>query len=220
MKTNLLYILILNFLFCAICQSQESFEGVITFKVDVIFKKENAPYKEYIIEKFGDTMQMFYNKKGDIHRRYKGTGPRGYDFHTYRTNTNNYYAKWKNLDTLYFNNVKENILKFIDKEVGTSTPILNKPSKYILIRGYVPKTNEMVNQKFYYTGYPYLDPKLYKNYKEFFTDEILQATKSPFLKFELELDDCFIIYTAISVEKRSVNPKIFKIPKNIPHKKS
>jgi len=207
---------------CYFCFGQESFEGIITYKVDVIFKnkKEDAAYKKYIVEKFGDTLKVFFNKKGDIHKRYIGTGPRGYDFHTYRTNTNNYYAKWKNLDTLYFNNVKENILKFIDKETGISKPILNKPSKYILIKGYVPETNEMVNQKFYYTGYPYLDPKLYKNYKEFFMNETLQITKSPFLKLELELDDFTVIYSVISVEKKFLNPKIFKLPPNIPQKKS
>lgn len=202
------------------CQSQESFEGIITYKIDVIFKNENVAHKEYTIEKYGDTLKVFYNKKGDIHRKYIGTGSRGYDFHTYQTSTNNYYAKWKNLDTLYYYNVKANILNFISRDTGTSDSILKKPSKYIVTKGHVPETNEMVSQKFYYTGFPYLDPKLFKNFKDFFTDETLKISKSPFLKLELELNNFIVIYTAISVEKKILNPKIFKLPQNIPRKKS
>ncbi|MFK7747786.1 MAG: hypothetical protein AB8B65_05325 [Kordia sp.] len=208
-------------IFCtSFCWSQETFEGVITYKIELTFKKEDVPNKAYIAQKFGDTLKIFYNKKGDIHKKYIGSGAQGYDFHTYKTNTNNFYAKWENIDTLYHYNVNENILTFLSKESGTSEAILNKPSKYILIKGYVAETNEMVHQKFYYTGFPYLNPALFKNFKEFFLDEILKTSKSPFLKKTLEMDDFIITYTVIKIERKFLSPKIFKLPKNIPQKKT
>ena len=186
----------------------------------MVFKKENVPHKEYIAQKFGDSLKILFNKKGDMYRKYIGAGSRGFDFQIYKAASNKYYCKWKNLDTLYYYNTKENVLKLTNKEVGTSEAISNKPSKYILIEGYIPETGEKIRQKVYYTGFPYLNPALFKNLKDFFICDLFKTSKSPFLRIEFELDDYIIIYTAVNIERKFLNPKIFKLPQNIPQKKS
>ncbi|MGH1383377.1 hypothetical protein [Kordia sp.] len=220
MKTLLFHIITISILSTSFCWSQESFEGIITYKIELTFKKKNVEHKDYIAQKFGDTLQVFYNKKGDVHKKYLGSGARGYDFHTYIASTNNYYAKWKNLDTLYYYNVQENVLKFVSRESGISDPIFNKLANYITIKGYEPLGDEMVTQKFYYTGFPYINPELFKNFKEFFSYDFLKTTKSPFLKKVLDLKTFIVTFTAIKVERKFLSPKLFKLPPNIPRKKS
>lgn len=218
---RLVFLFITIIAFCiSSCKSEKSFEGVITYKVNVTFTNKNMPHQKYLTEKFGDTLKVLFDTQGNLFRKYIGTGPNGYDFHIYNVNTNNFYGKWKNLDTLYYYNAKKNVLAFIDREIGISDTIFNKPSKYILIKGYIPETGEKVTQKFYYTGFPYVNPKLLQNFKDFFTDEIFKTTKSPFLKYELLMDDCLVTYSVLSVERKKLNPTIFKIPDNIPLKKT
>lgn len=213
LKISILYIFGISF-----CLGQNSFEGIITYKTEITFKTENVRHKAYFSQKFGDSLKIFYNKKGDIHKKYYGTGDSGYDFHTYLSDNNNYYGKWKNLDTIYYYNTKENTLKFIEKKSGNSTKILGKPSKYIKIKGIFPIDNQIVTQKFYYTGFPIIDPELYENFQDFFTYEFLKTTKSPFLKMELDLGDYVVTYTVIQIQNKQLNPKIFKLPKNTPLK--
>jgi len=220
LKTLFFHIIIFSILGTSFCWSQESFEGIVTYKIELVLKKENSPNNEYIAQKFGDSLKILFNKKGDFYRKYIGAGSKGFDFQIYKAATNKYYCKWKNLDTLYYYNAKENILKLTSKEQGTSGVFFNKPSKYVTIEGYIPETGENVREKLYYTGFPYLNPAPYKNLKDFFICDLFNISKSPFVKIELEFDDHIIIYTAVKIEQKFLGPKIFKIPQNIPQKKS
>ena len=101
MNYKLLYFLITTLIVLSFATAKKSFEGVITYKTDIRFKKENVQYQDYLQQKFGDTLKVFYNEKGDIYKKYYNTGERGYDFNLYLTSNNHYYAKWKNLDTIY-----------------------------------------------------------------------------------------------------------------------
>ncbi|WP_299680841.1 hypothetical protein [uncultured Dokdonia sp.] len=196
----------------------KSFEGVITYKTDIKFINENIKFRAYHEGKFGDTLKVYYNKEGDIFKKYYNTGDQGYDFNLYVNSKNNYYSKWKNLDTIYHYNVSEQSLEFISSTTGTSENILGKECKYIQIEAYEPKGKQSVIQKYYYSGFPYLDPELFKGFEDFYTNSFMDTAKSPFMKMELDLGDYIVTYTAVKIESKTVSLSKFQLPKGIPQK--
>lgn len=199
--------------------AQETFEGVITYSVDVSFKGESVEYRDYFAQKYGDTVKVFYNKKGDIYKKIIGSGKMGYDFNLYKQNENNYYAKWKNLDTLYYYNVSEQNLEVISTENGESNDSVDSETSVLIIKARDPKGGQYVTQTFYYNGEPYINPELYEKFKDFFTYDYYKKAKSPYMKLELDLGSHVVTYTAINIQRTEVGSKIFEVPKEIPKKK-
>ncbi|MFB9054626.1 hypothetical protein ACFFVB_16175 [Formosa undariae] len=197
---------------------KKSFEGIITYKTEIRFKKENVQYREYFEQKFGDTLKVYYNENGDILKQYFNTGESGYDFNLYLTSNNHYYAKWKNLDTIYHYNVSEQTLDFINKTTGQSEKILGKECDYIQIEGFEPNGKQTVIQKYSYSGFPYIDPELFENFTDFYTNDLIEKAKSPFMKMELDLGDYVVTYTAINIEPKKLSENIFQLPIDIPKK--
>lgn len=198
--------------------AKKSFEGIITYKTEIRFKKENVQYSEYYEQKFGDTLKVYYNENGDIYKKYLDTGERGYEFNLYLTSNNHYYAKWKNLDTIYHYNVSEQTLNFVAKTSGQSEKILGRECDYIQIEGFEPHGKQRVIQKYSYSGFPYLNPELFKNFKDFYTNQLIEKAKSPFMKMELDLGDYVVTYTAVKIEQKKLSPNIFKLPNDVPQK--
>ena len=197
---------------------KKSFEGIITYKTEIRFKKENVQYREYFEQKFGDTLKVYYNENGDIFKQFLNTGERGYDFNLYLNSNNHYYAKWKNLDTIYHYNVSEQTLDFVNKTTGQSENILGKKCDYIQIEGFEPNGKQTVIQKYSYSGFPYLDPELFENFADFYTNDLIAKAKSPFMKMELDLGDYVVTYTAINIEPKKLKENIFQLPNEIPKK--
>ena len=216
MKFNSLLLILAILFLLAFKAEKKSFEGIITYKIDIRFKKENVQYREYFEQKFGDTLKVYYNEKGDIFKQYFNTGKSGYDFNLYLTSNNHYYAKFKNLDTLYHYNVSEQSLDFVKKTNGKGEEILGKKCDYIEIEAFEPLGKQKVIQKFYYSGYPYLNPELFKNFEDFYTNDLIEKAKSPFMKMELDLDDYIVTFTAIKIKKKKLSTNIFQIPSDIP----
>lgn len=218
-----LVLVIFSFLGCVVAQDEQnkSFEGIITYKVEVEFK-DNIPikYKEYLRQKRGHTMLAYYDSKGNIYKDFPYSGGNGLDFHIYNSQKQEFYAKYKHLDTLYFYDTSENMLKLLDKKKGeTNDEILGQKCSFIEFSGIIPKTKERVRLKFWYSGKPYLNPNLFKGFKDFYNSEFFKISKSPFLKLILELDYHSEIYTVINIEEKKLNDSIFTIPRDYIRKK-
>ena len=218
MKVKPLILLISIFTLTSFSTHKKSFEGIITYKTEIRFKKENFQYRDYFEQKFGDTLKVFYNKNGDIFKKFLNTGDRGYDFNLYLNSNNHYYAKWKNLDTIYHYNVSEQTLDFVNKTTGQSEKILGKECDFIQIEGFEPHGKQTVIQKYSYSGFPYLDSDLFKNFSDFYTNYLIEKAKSPFMKMELDLGDYVVTYTAINIEPKKLKENIFELPNDIPKK--
>jgi hypothetical protein len=215
---NIFALLVILIVVASFSSEKVSFEGVITYKTDINFKKENVQYREYYEQKFGDTLKVYYSESGNILKKFINTGEKGYDFNLYLQSENHYYAKWKNLDTIYHYNVSEQTLNLVQKTKGTSIKILERDCNFIQIDGIDPLGKQPISQKFYYSGFPYIDSELFKDYNDFFTYEFLKETKSPFMKMVLDLGDYVITYTAIEVESKKLNSKMFNLPDGNPKK--
>ena len=199
---------------------KESFEGVLTYKSEIVFRNKNSYYQEYFGQKYGDTLKVYYNKKGDILRQFLNSGERGYDFNLYLQSENNYYAKWKNLDTLYYYNTTENALDKINETRGKSGKIQGKKCKYISIEGKDPIGKQIVKLTYHYSGEPYLDSKLYTGFIDFFTAEILSEANSPFIKLEQDMGDYILTYILVAVERKKIGDFVFQLPDDYPKKKN
>ena len=215
MRNLILKIVFLLITISSLGQTQNSFEGIITYKVSVNFIENDSPDKEYFEQKYGDTLKVYFNKNGDIFKKIIGSGEYGYDFNLYLNRENNYYAKWKNLDTLYYYNVSEENLTELSRETGRIDDKIN----YFKIKGIEPNSRQIVTQKFYYTGSPYLNGKLFQKFSDFFTDEYYQLSNSPFLKLELDLGNHIITYEAVKIESKKLDDSIFTFPSSIPKKR-
>ena len=199
----------------SIAQKKESFEGIITYKVSTEFKEENFPDQEYFEGKYGDTLKVYYNKNGDLYKKVIGSGEFGYDFNLYVNKENNYYSKWKSLDTLYYYNVSEETLNEISRENGE----INEKTSYFTIKGVEPNSGQIITQTFYYTGSPYVKKDLFLNFFDFFTNDFYKLSNSAFQKLELDLGNHTVTYEALKIESKELDNRLFSVPSDLPKKK-
>lgn len=217
MKSTLTLILLVLTMKTGFCQ--ESFEGVITYAVSISFKNGNVEHLDYFAQKYGDTVKVFYNKKGDIYKNIIGSGGYGYEYILYKQDENNYYTKWKNLDTLYHYNVSEQNLEIISTESGESKELFNRKSHYLSFKAQEPRSKQLVSQTFYYNGEPYINPELFKDFIDFFTFDFFKKSQSPYMILELDLDSHLVTYKAVNIEFKEIKDKIFEVPSYLPKKK-
>lgn len=198
--------------------AQESFEGIVTYKVEVEITNKDLPYQDYFIQKYGDSLQVFYSKEGNIFRQYHNTGPKGYDFHAYLIKNNHYYGKWKNLDTIYHYDAIDPAIELVEIKKGRSIEILGQKCRSVVMKMYDPRGEQNVIQYMYYSGKPYLDPLLFENLKDMHTNRYHEISKSVPLKMVMDLDGYILRMTALKVEEIPVDPSRFTIPEGIPLK--
>ena len=209
--------------FHLIAQSKSSFEGEITYKIEIELK-ESIPkkYLEYFHQKFGDTMISYHSKKGNIKRVYKGTNVSGFDFQLYDVETNNYYSKDRKQDTIHYFDASTNILKLVNKERSNNTnvTILGEDCSLVSYSVIDSKNNQEANIIFYFGAKYYINPDLYRRWNDFFTNDFFENSKSPYLKYTLEDKYFTLTLTAINIEEKNLNQNLFILSKNLPIKKS
>lgn len=192
----------------------------LTYKLDLEITSDTIDplTAEYLLQKFGDSLIMSINKEGSIRFDYYGSGEQGYDFNLFNVRTNHFYAKWKNLDTLYHYDANSNILKLVEMNHLNNQSINSINCKVLQIKG-VDKEypNYYVNQTFYYNSDTLqINPKKYKRYKEFFFYNYLLKSNSLYLKKVLEMPEYRLTYTLINTDKnKSMDIDRFNPPNNI-----
>ncbi len=218
LKTPLqLFIFIFPFI-CFTQNNKKSFEGIITYKIEVSILK-STEYDEYYKQKYGDTLVTYISKKGDYKRVYKNSGEMGFDFVIYSKNTNELYAKWKNIDTVYHYNASQNNLTNLSIKNADTTTIIGYQCQSIIMIGIDTIGNQQVKTKYYYSYEPYLDPSLYENYNAFYYNKIVEVIKSQYLKMIMDLEDILVTFEVIEIKPTELKNDVFFIPKKIPKKK-
>ena len=216
MKSTLLFLLLL---YGESLIAQDPFEGVITYKVTTRLKNENNPYKDYLLQKYGDSLQIYISQDGSLMRKYYGKGDHGMNWHVYDSPSNYYYAKWKGIDTIYYYSCSDFFSELKSIEEGKSEPILGKPAKYIKITTFDPIGKETLIINYHYSGEQFVSAKTYAPYKEGYIDKVYEKSQSHILKYEMDLLHVYVTMEAIRIEPMIVNRTTFKIPESIPKKK-
>lgn len=199
-------------------EKPESFEGVITYTVEIEYP-ENYEYGWYMDQKYGDTMLLFVSSKGDYLRDYKNSGDMGWDFTSYSQKENVIYAKWKNIDTIFWYPASDTSIQLKSMFEGGDTLIMNQKCKSIFIESYFSLDNLNLSMALYYSGYPKADPELYKNHKDSFYNLVYPKSKSHFVMMVSDMGDFTITYKAIAIEEMILPLKLFSLPKDVPLKR-
>jgi len=211
-----LFIFTLPFI-CFTQNIKKSFEGIITYKIEVAIIKDTE-YNEYYKQKYGDTLVTYISGNGDYKRVYKNSGEMGFDFVSYSKRNNELYAKWKNIDTVYhYSALNNSITNFSIKQSDTMN-ILGYQCQSIIVEGVDPIGNQRVKTKYYYAKEPYLDASLYKDYNDFYYNKIVAIMKSQYLKMVMDLEDIIVTFEVIEIIPKELKNNVFFISKKTPKK--
>lgn len=212
MKTKFLSVLIVlvAFLFSVYYvtlkpKKKHSFEGVITYSITIISNAKNSEFDEYLHQKYGKEMIFTIDSEGNFRRDYSSSGKNGYEFFMYDAKSNIYHSKWRNSKTIHQNSCTKNSLTFVEEKRLPKEKILNDSCSGYFISGKLPESNRIASLSYYYKkGKHYIDPKLYKNFNDFFFNKVIQKMRSPFYKLIMDLEVYQVIFEVTKIEKKRV----------------
>ncbi|MEO8149638.1 MAG: hypothetical protein ABI723_18510 [Bacteroidia bacterium] len=204
---------------CAQSKKQETFEGTITYKIAVMTKTDNANYNDYQAQKYGDKAKVYISKDGSFKREYLTSGQKGFVFFTYNALTNKCFTKWRNIDTIYSSNCSENSLTLVEEKDLPGETILGQACNGYFISGVDPRGGQPVSLTYFYPkNKEYINPTLYKNYKDFFYNKVIEKAKAPFYKLVMDMGKYIVTFEIVNIETGLITQEFIKIPTNIPVK--
>jgi len=200
--TSLLLLVTAFFLRCSQTKQQETFEGTITYKISVTANSENVNYNEYQIQKYGDKVILSIAKNGSFKRAFISSGQKGFDFFIYNSVTNKCYTKWRNIDTIYSSSCSENSLTLTSEKDLPSENINGQSCEGFFISGIDPRGGQPVSMTYFYSkDKEYINPTLYKDYKDGFYDKAIGKMKAPFYKLIMDMEKYTVTYDIEKIEK-------------------
>jgi len=219
---GLLFIITLGLLLISsfTLNAQESFEGKITYRVNVELKQDKNPWNKYLSKKWGDSLEIYHSKDGCQKRIYKNSQPSGFEFNIYDVVKNEYYAKWHQSDTIYYYNCSEVVTDFINFEDSEGKEIMSKNCNSVTMNIYHRKSNETIKAKYYYDSSLVMNPMNYANFRDSHLDILYKRIKSHIMEWSIEMDPCKVTFTAIRVEHIDLPIEFFNIPTKMPLKKT
>lgn len=204
---------------CAQTNNKESFEGIITYKISVESNTENEVYNDYQKQKYGDTLKVYITKDGSFKREYLNSGIKGFSFFNYNSSTNKSYTKWKNIDTIYSFNCKENSLSLLNEKKIKSESIMGQECLGYLISAVSPKGGQQVSLSYFYPkDKEYINPTLYENYNDFFYNKIIEEMKAPFYKLIMNMGNYIVTFEIVKIEPKEIQKEVLTLPSTIPIK--
>lgn len=184
---------------------KRSFEGEITYSITIISRAKNPEFDAYLHNKYGREMIFTIDSDGNFRRDYTTSGKNGYEFFMYDAKTNTYHSKWRNSKTIHQNSCAKNSLTFVEEKRLAKEKIFNDSCQGYFISGKLPESNRIASLSYYYKrGKNYIDPKLYKDFNDFFFNKVIQKMRSPFYKLIMDLEVYQVIFEVTKIEKKRV----------------
>jgi hypothetical protein len=221
MKKLILFILPIIIFLCGCSQSknQETFEGTITYNISVTTNTDNLTYNDYQKQKYGNKLKICISKDVSFKREFLTSGLKGFMFFSYDALTNIGFTKWKNIDTIYSSICSDNSLTLLEEKELAEENLLGQSCKGYFISGLDRKGGQLVSLTYFYPlNKEYINPKLYKNYKDFFYNKIIEKTQAPFYKLIMNMGNYIVTYEIEKIENGIVSSEILNLPANIPIK--
>lgn len=204
----------LIFLLSNIYSFGQSFEGSITYKLEVLNPNPkmiaDSSWKEMLVSQFGERgymIQKYFYKKDKYISEIDAGMQNGYQ--AYNPKTKLLYSWQANSDTVVTINTKDymdNLLEISDYDVLDT--ILGIPCKAIVIKS---AFGEM--KLWYNSDYFKMDPSLYKGHKYGHWDQILTKIGCLPLKMEQKGFMSNIVQTVMEFEEAPIDDAKFAIPK-------
>ncbi len=209
MKNFFLHIIILLSFFC---QAQNGFEGKIKFVNHIdINQKVPEGFEKTLNNKYGDSLEMIYSKKGFFKRRYINTGESGNDYQLYFPENGKFVIVKKNATKIDTGSVTVNSLKLKSFTQIKSEKIMNLDCDC-----YEYKTSRSSNGTEVILNYCFsktltkLDPILFKKHEDFFLSDFFRKSERPYLKFSMKVPAFTITYIATEIIEKPISDSEFK----------
>ncbi len=214
---------LLTFLFLFISftsYSQEPFEGTILFKVSTKVKDHvtDERYRGYFQNKYGDSVRSYYKSDGSWSHIFYSKAEMGVEWRIYDRETNQFYAKWKGIDTVYYFNCASNSTELLSMETGPGTMILGRNCKSVKVVTYDGVGNETLAITYYFSGAENIPTHNYTGFKDGFLDQVYAISQSHFLRVDMDLKPLITSMEAIRIEPGAVGDVMFQIPTDLPRK--
>ena len=122
---------------------------------------------------------------------------------------------------IFVSNCIKNSLKLNEEKDLPSEEIYGQTCKSYFISGIEPISGQTVSLTYFYpTDKEYINPALYKNYKDFFYNKVIDKLKSPFYKLIIDMGNYKVTFEVEKIEQINVNFEPAYLLKGIPLKRN
>lgn len=204
---TLLLLLLLNITIGS-SQNSRKFEGIVQYSTTItVTDSANVSRLKQLQSKYGDSLNIYYSRQGDVLRVYLNSGESGNEYQLYHPNADYLLIKKKqeNLDTL---DVSRNSVSLVSKSKFKET-IMGVDCKCMHYRT-VSNGNPYRITYCYSNKTPKVSWNTYGGYVDFFMKEYFRKAKRPYLKFKIEAIDFSLTYTATGLKQFKLEDRLFK----------
>ncbi len=215
-KQLTILITILLLLSCK-AEDKKEFEGVITYKVDILC--DNPEALAYYKNTFGSKVN-YYFKKGDFRKEYYSMDNKLVRITIYKKKTNTNYHNGLNNDTITFQSAGiENCKIETINTKKDKTTLLDLQCDYYKFK-ISNDTIVYMNYKmeFWANSEININSDKFINFKDGGFDYIFSKTKSLPLKYSMDIGRAKIIYTATKIDYSELKDELFYIDESKPLK--
>ncbi len=160
---------------------------VLTYATSLKINNDDLPdyLKEYLNQKYGDSLHIVYDASGNIRMNYFRSGESGIMYNIYNAEKHLLYARWKNIDTLYYYDASIN--EYILDSMNTVETANGSKVEYY---SHHPEVNGPAIQEFYFVNDSlHVDPDLYIDFQDFFFHSIISQSRRLPVKTVIRSDD-------------------------------
>lgn len=205
------YFIISLLIIFSINTNAQSFEGKITFKTEITTSNSSSKdAKQNLTRKYGDSLEIYYSKKGNFKRRYLNTGELGNDYHLFFPDNGKIIFAKNNSTKIDSGYVNTNSITLTEKVKLADEKIMNVDCECYQYKGFY-KSDKKANVSYCFSkDTPVIDFKLFEKHKDFFLDDFFKTSQRPYLKFTLETEIFTLTYIATELKKISLDEEMFR----------
>lgn len=172
-QVKLTYIIAL-YIFCFVaCSRKEEAKNslLLTYEqeIEILDETKTESVKNYLLQKYGDSVGVIYDSRGNIRMNYYGSGEMGMEYNFYNAGKGINCAKWKNMDSIFYYDASVN-----EYQLDSTSRIETRNGFILTYYSQNPAdSNGIIQESHFIHDSLKIDPYLYKNFKDFSFYEIL-----------------------------------------------
>jgi len=144
-----------------------------TTNVEILNDSFSQSVIDYFSQKYGDSVEVTYDSRGNIRMDYFGSGDMGMSYNFYNARLHQNYSKSKNLDTIYFYDTSIN-----NYRLDSTERISNEHGFILKYYSQDPYDSTGIIQEFHFLYDSLIvNPELYKDFNDFSFCEIIADSK-------------------------------------------
>ncbi len=197
--------------------AQNNFEGIVTYKINLEIKENAGSTAFYYEQKYGDTLKVYYATNGDQLMEYVNSGELGLDWAMYLVEANEYYSKWRSMDSIFYNSCDTNYLEVLSFEKLDKINISDRVCEQYLVECMATKDSdvEFLSRYWYFNDELPFDGELYSDYKDARIDSVYSLSNSHPIGWKSNLKHVIVDVKLLEIQNVKLDSNIFQVPEGI-----